>query len=147
VNGGVNDIAQIADVEDPVQVASARSTFLANWTNIFAAQAAAVPSRYLVALQIWPWTAGTNAEMLIRDDWNAALNDLAQSQPRVLCVNLDNVLGQNRPSGPPGNLWDLVPDYVGADGIHLTESGYAAAASALAEAEKAWLMAQHVIIA
>lgn len=119
LNGGVNDI-------DGGVISQA--TFIANWTSIIDTCVAAniIP----VVLQIWPWTAGSNAEMQTRDAWNTALATLVSTKPTALLVNLDTALGQNRVGGDSGNLWDLKTAYNVGD-VHLNEAGDVAAAAAM----------------
>ncbi|MDD5041979.1 MAG: DUF2341 domain-containing protein [Candidatus Peribacteraceae bacterium] len=120
VEGGVNDIGQ----------GGAKSTFLANWTAMLdAAQDAGIT---MVILKILPWTNGTNSQMQTRDDWNASLASLASGYTNAVVVDASSYVGQYRPSGSGGNLWDIQTAY-NADGVHFNQAGHGQIAQALAD--------------
>lgn len=127
VNGGVNDIAG----------AVPEATFLANWTSILdACNAAGIKA---VVLLILPWTAGTDAQMLARDTWNADLRALAESKGACV-VDAGGAVGKARATGPRGNLWDIQAAYAAAGGVHYLSGGYALIAQAIYQAlgAKGW---------
>lgn len=74
-----------------------------------------------VIIRILPWTVGTNEQLQMRDNWNDQLSAFALTYNAVI-VNADTVLGQFRPGGSSGNLWNLKPEFTD-DGIHLTIAG------------------------
>lgn len=74
-----------------------------------------------VIIRILPWTVGTNEQLQMRDNWNDQLSAFALNYNAVI-VNADTVLGQFRPGGSSGNLWNLKPEFTD-DGIHLTIAG------------------------
>ena len=85
--------------------------------------------------------SGTHEQQLVREQWNQNLASWAAQHKDVTFVDINSVLGQERtepkagdPDPVPGNLWDLVPEYIADDGygVHLNEAGCAATGSAFA---------------
>lgn len=134
VNGGVNDLYQGTVTQ---------AQFIANWTQILDLLQA--PRQYVIVDAIYPWSLpnGTNERMATRDTWNTALEALVESYPNALFVNYDSVLGQNRPTGTPGNLWDIKTAYVYATdglGVHFNAAGYLAREQHAASLAEPWLL-------
>ncbi|WP_407522837.1 GDSL-type esterase/lipase family protein [Lacibacter sp. MH-610] len=84
-----------------------------------------------IVIRILPWTVGTNEQLQIRDTWNDQLSALALTYNAVV-VNADTILGQFRPGGRSGNLWNLKPEFTD-DGIHLTIAGNTALSNYLVD--------------
>lgn len=110
---GVNDIAGGT---------SQSATMAAVTSMLSAAQAAGIK---VVHFAIAPWTNGTNVQMATRDSYNAQFAALDATYGAIT-VNLDSTLGQNRPSGPVGNLWDILTAYSDGSGVHFNTAGYTA---------------------
>lgn len=68
-------------------------------------------------------------DMSTIDAWAAALQLCASSYPEAVVLDCRPYVGQFRPEGPAGNLWDYKPD-CDADGLHMTVYGYGQAALA-----------------
>ncbi len=130
IEGGTNDL---------ISGTISKDQFLVNWKTML--DACAANGIKVMVLLIWPGDATdiygnallTNEKMVMRDDWNAALTALSETYHNSRVVNVDSFIGQYRPGGPPGNLWDLIPAYT-SDHLHLTEAGYAQVARALSMA-------------
>jgi hypothetical protein len=122
INGGVNDISGGV---------ISKATFLSNWTTIL--NACAANDIVAICLMIWPWTDGTNAQNQIRDDWNSALSSLIDTYTNTVKVDCTELLGQFRPGGDDGNLWDIKDEY-DYDGVHIGLTGKQAV-SALIDVE------------
>ena len=82
-----------------------------------------VNGQHVIVLKILPWTSGSYTRMTVMDNWNAALETLVGTYSGFIFVDAASAVGQFRPSGPPGNLWDIQPAY-NADGIHFTPAGH-----------------------
>jgi lysophospholipase L1-like esterase len=113
INGGVNDISD-GNVT--------KNQFLANWKSMLD-QSIAANIRPIV-MKILPWTNGTNAQHVIREDWNAALAALVATYPTAILIDASAAVGQFRAGGPAGNLWDIKAGYT-ADNVHFTTAAYA----------------------
>jgi hypothetical protein len=85
-----------------------------------------------VLLRILPWTAGTNAQLQLRDNRNLALDSLATVYGCV-CVNAESLVGQNRVGGDAGNLWDIKTAYNNAN-VHFVNGGFTQIATAIKNA-------------
>lgn len=117
IDGGVNDIYE----------GVTKATFLEKYTSIF--DTCVIEEIIPVVWKIMPWTNGSNARMQARDEWNSDLVDLFNSyaQDTWIIIDWDSDLGQFRPGGDPGNLWDIKPEYLALDGfgVHYNEDGNA----------------------
>ena len=107
-----------------------KATFLANYTSMLDKCAAngIIP----IALNIMPWTNGTDEQMIIRDEWNADLKALVESYPKGKSLDASSVVGQYRATGTEGNLWDIKTS-LAADGVHLNLAGYTALSAYIKE--------------
>ena len=91
------------------------------WKKIFDAdQAAGIPT---LAVLMIPITDAGSAEHSKADTWNADLKNLAKSYPSVILVDTSTYIGQARPGGPAGNLWDTKPQYLSDDNTHPNPAG------------------------
>jgi hypothetical protein len=82
-----------------------------------------------------------------RDRWNAALAALAATYTGAILVDASSRVGQFRAGGDAGNLWDIKPAYVAADGqgVHFTATGHEQIAMAIHDAiDAATLSDTHV---
>lgn len=122
IEGGVNDVFD-GDVT--------KETFLNNWKTMF--DAAQANNINVLALKILPWTEGSNSQEQTTDDWNNALASLATNYPNVIVIDTSSYIGQFRPGGDSGNLWDIQPVY-DSDTVHFTAAGNAQIAQAIADA-------------
>ncbi len=120
VEGGVNDIMRGPDIT--------KDQFLGYWKNILDdAMSAGIK---VVVIPILPWSAGSNDQMTIRDDWNKSLAELVSEYQNADLADASAYVGKNRPGGPEGNLWDI-QDECTADGTHFTAEGHRGIASAI----------------
>lgn len=111
INGGVNDFT-----------APNKATFLTKWTSML--DQCASNNIIPIVWKIMPWTAGSNAQMQTRDDWNASLVTLFETYdiPGKIIIDWDTDLGKFRAGGDAGNLWDIKAEY-DQDFIHYNEAG------------------------
>ena len=110
-----------------------QSQFHAAWNSILAANQAAGITSIVMLLQ--PVTSATNAEHPTADAWNADLKALVQnSYPSAILVDVAPYLGQFRPGGPAGNLWDIQAVYDAGDLTHPNPAGKARVAQAIDDA-------------
>lgn len=109
---GVNDLAQSVS----------KATYIANMTTIL--NACETNSIYPIVVKILPWSNGSNANMQLRDDWMADLEDLTETIDGCVFVDCDSAIGEFRTGGDAENLWNIQSVYNG-DGTHLNEEGYA----------------------
>ncbi len=73
----------------------------------------------VVLTSVPPGTAFTQAQCLLRDQYNVALQALALSHAaQPMYVDLDPVVGKFRAGGPVGNYWDMQTDFGHGDGLH-----------------------------
>jgi|GEM_PF-1368372 len=87
-----------------------------------------------VVMAILPWSNGSNAQMLDRDSRNIALRALVQSYPTAIWVDGGSYVGEYRPTGPSGNLWDISHSYQYlGDGIHFSNEGHRMIAQAITD--------------
>lgn len=121
----------IAGGRDNLSLGGTQSAFLSDWASMLNAAQADAAIEKVVVLKIPPWTGGSTAQMNTRDDWNASLVALAANYSKATVVDAGSYVGQYRPSGPPGNLWDIRPEYT-ADGKNYNASGNAQIAQAIA---------------
>lgn len=77
-----------------------------------------------------PWTNGTATERADLDTMYAGVRAILAEHELATFVDARPVVGQTRPAGPEGNLWDIVPALT-TDGSHYTVAGYAALARAI----------------
>jgi len=124
INAGVNDLAG-GSIN--------KSTFLANWTSMLDAAQASSSITTVIVLKILPWTNGTNTQMQTRDDWNNSLATLAAGYSKAIVVDASSYVGQFRPSGDVGNMWDIQTAY-DSGGVHFLEAGHGQIAQAIADA-------------
>jgi lysophospholipase L1-like esterase len=124
IDGGGNDIAQ----------GKSRQEFIGHWTSMLNACAAnnIVP----VVMLIPPFTSSTNVQAQTIDEWNNALKNLLVNYPASIKVDVREAIGQYRPGGDAGNLWDIKSQY-NLDGVHLNEQGYTVVADLIVAAIKA----------
>ncbi|MFA6296113.1 MAG: chitobiase/beta-hexosaminidase C-terminal domain-containing protein [Patescibacteria group bacterium] len=124
IEAGVNDFGSY----DP---ATSKATLLANWTSMLDAAQASDSITTILVVKILPWSNGTNSQMQIRDDWNSAIATLAAGYSKAIVVDTSSYVGQFRPGGDVGNLWDIQAAY-DQDGVHFTQAGNGQIAQALA---------------
>lgn len=124
IEGGINDMGSYVPV-------TSKATYLANWTAMLAAAQASTSVERIVAMAILPWTNGSAAQHRIVDDWTASLAELVAGYSKAVLVDASDCVGQNRPSGDAGNLWDI-KDGCSYDGVHFTAAGHAQIARAIA---------------
>ena len=128
VNAGANDNVQTGG-------ASAKTTFLNNWTTML--NLAQANNITFVAIPIMPETSFfTNADNVVIDDWNASLRTLISSYSNATYIDGASYIGQFRSGGSAGNLWDLNPSYADSDGAHLNSTGYGVLAQAIVDGLK-----------
>lgn len=119
---GVNDIA----------LGVSESTYLSNMQGMLDAAAVADINTYV--FKILPWSNGTATQMQKLESMNASLETLAAGYDNVTIVDANAAVGQYRPGGPDGNLWDIKPDCGAGDGVHFNGTGHGAIAAALWDA-------------
>ncbi|OGK39906.1 hypothetical protein A3A74_05480 [Candidatus Roizmanbacteria bacterium RIFCSPLOWO2_01_FULL_35_13] len=119
-NGGLNDIGGN----------QTKTVFLKNWKIIL--DQTKIHGTRLIILLITPWTRGPNDRMTRRDEFNKALEDLANSYPNASIVNSDPKVGEERSGGPSGNHWNIKEKYT-YDGTHFTSEGYTIIANLIAD--------------
>jgi lysophospholipase L1-like esterase len=117
IEGGTND----ASVTTPIGTVTANYTAMIN-----AATAAGIKT---LALLITPATVKDNTQMALIDTYNAAIQALGTSNGSINC---NPAVGQFRPGGTAGNLWDWQPAFVSGDGLHPNEAGARALAKCVA---------------
>ena len=112
---GTNDAAYGTDQ-------AAVNLFISNYTTILnnCVSAGIIP----VVVLIPPNTAATTAMATFYDNANAALVTLLGGYAIHVLADPRPALGQFRPGGPGGNLWDLQAAY-NYDNTHMTHAGYA----------------------
>ena len=118
---GVNDIA----------LGVSESAYLSNMEGMLDAAAAADIQSYVV--KILPWSNGSTTQMQQLDSMNASLETLVAGYENATIIDVSEAVGQYRPGGPEGNLWDIQPDCGAGDGVHYNGTGHAAIAAALAD--------------
>jgi uncharacterized protein (TIGR03437 family) len=118
IEGGLNDI--LGGISTAAVVANIASM-------VSAAQAAGILP---IVLTVNPWTGMNNTQNTNRDTINSAL--LAMAGAKCVVINQDPILSVFRAGGPAGNLWNLNPLYDSGDGGHLSATGYARVAEAIA---------------
>lgn len=111
MEGGINDVV------------SSTNSFYTNWqTMLAAAQSAGIK---VAITTILPRTANSTPEATTVDTLNTWLLTLPSQYSNVIGVfDSELLLGQFRPGGTAGNLWDMRPAYVDTDGTHPTRLGY-----------------------
>ncbi len=121
IEGGINDITR----------GGTQETYIANWTTMLDACEAAgiIP----VCLAIFPCSNLSNSQQRKRESWNAALRDLVAQYSSAVYVDVTPHVGQYRPGGDAGNLWDIIPEYAG-DGTHYTPAGRTLIGQVIADA-------------
>ena len=119
-NGGLNDIGGN----------QTKTVFLKNWKIIL--DQTKIHGTRLIILLITPLTRGPNDRMTRRDEFNKALEDLANSYPNASIVNSDPKVGEERSGGPSGNHWNIKEKYT-YDGTHFTSEGYTIIANLIAD--------------
>lgn len=122
---GINDII----------TSTAESVFLANYTAILDADAAA--GIISIVTGIIPNNRFTDAQYISRAAWNADLQALVATYSTAKYINLDTWIGVNRPAGPAGNLEAINPLYTigdtgGGGSLHLGILGNYQVAKAIA---------------
>jgi lysophospholipase L1-like esterase len=122
LQGGANDIAT-----GHVSLA----TFLGLWKKMLSAcQANSIkPLVLLINMR----TAFSTAESQKRELWNAALRTLAKSYPGAVVIDTDTYVGEERPGGPPNNLWNIAKAYSAGDKLHFNPAGYQRIAQAIVD--------------
>ena len=116
---GAGDILQNSEAAIP----SKKQNFLDNWTAI--ADMCEANGVYLVACEIEPITLFSDQKHVYVDEWNTALDSALIAHPwreHIVLVHLSDALGQERPTGPPGNRWDIKTAF-DDDGAHYTKAG------------------------
>lgn len=123
-NGGLNDIAG----------SQKKEVFLSNWKTIL--DLTKLHKTRLIIILMTPWRNEAYQDaynlMIKRDDFNKSLGILAKSYSNVTVIDSDSTLGQFRPSGTPGNRWDIKKEY-SFWGTHLTSKGSFVLANLIAD--------------
>jgi lysophospholipase L1-like esterase len=120
-NGGINNIATANDKE----------SFLTDWKSIL--DTAKRYDTHIIVILVMPWTNGTYNKQLQREDYNKALRQLVDTYDNAMSIDVSTQVGQNRPGGKTGNLWDIQKRFQ-VDGTHFTNAGYHQIAKVLADA-------------
>ncbi len=120
-NGGLNNIA----------VENDKQSFLTDWKSIL--ETAKKNNIKIIILLVTPWTNGTNNKQLQREDFNNALRNLVAVYDNAMAVDVSKRIGEYRPSGTKGNLWNIKKS-LQVDGVHFTNAGYHEIANMLADA-------------
>ena len=119
---GVNDIA----------LGVTESTYISNMQGMLDAATAAEIETYV--LKILPWSNGTTTQMQQLEAMNASLETLVAGYEGATLLDASAAVGQYRPGGPEGNLWDIQPACGAGDGVHFSGTGHGAIAATLWEA-------------
>jgi lysophospholipase L1-like esterase len=110
-----------------------QATYIANWTAMLnACAAASVPIIPIVCLMT-PNNNYTIASMRNRDAGTAALVSLCASYPTVKIIDPNPYVSQFRVGGDAANLWDYQPDCDIGDGVHQSLYGHYQYAKAIAD--------------
>lgn len=128
LEGGLNDLIAGYD-------AAAFNTFKTKWGEILTScQGASIKP---IVLLILPYSNGTTALMQARDVWNAWLASVTTGYGGMV-VDASSYVGQFRAGGDAGNLWDIQPAYLYADGSggHYNSAGHTKIAQAIYDACK-----------
>ncbi len=99
------------------------STSVANMFSIVSeAVAAGIPIAVMLAA---PWGAGNDAESASLDGANQDVAAMMREFfPGFVVIDPRPTIGAERPSGPPGNLWDFDPGCDSGDGLHPSGACY-----------------------
>jgi len=116
MNGGTNDVAG-GETDNSVILADYEAV-------VDAVNAQGIP---VVALSVYPYSNGTNAQGAQIDDLNALISTMMTGKNGIF-VDVTSTIGQFRAGGDVGNLWDIKTAY-DADGVHLNADGDAAVGS------------------
>ena len=119
-DGGINDIGLGLSFE----------SFMSNWK--FMLDETKSRNIVLLAQAILSCSKCNEEQMLLRDQWNLALKNLVGQYPNAAMMDASEYIGQFRPTGPEGNLWDVKQTYDSEDGVHFNKYGNQAIAFAIA---------------
>jgi lysophospholipase L1-like esterase len=98
------------------------TTYLARWRSMLdACQANGI--KPLVILSHPSATRYTAAQSRLRDEWNGALRELVKGYPHAVVIDISPYVGEPRPSGPAGNLWNTQRRYLSPDGVRFNDAG------------------------
>ena len=112
INGGVNDLAG----------GLTKANFLTQYESML--DSCVTNNIIPIVWKIMPWTNGSNANMRLRDEWNADLVTLFNTYDidGKIIIDWDADLGQYRATGDAGNLWDIKTEY-NQDNVHFNLVG------------------------
>lgn len=120
IEGGINDIV------------TSTNSFYANWTNMLGQ--CQLSNINVVVVTMLPRTANTTQNATDEDSLNSWLLTTPTLYPNVIGVfESQTLIGQFRPGGPAGNLWDIIPAY-NNDNTHLAPLGYTVMARGILQA-------------
>jgi lysophospholipase L1-like esterase len=107
-----------------------KSGYLANWKRMLdACQANGIKP---IVMLIFPATILSNSQAQQREDWDAALRELAKNYPGAVVVDVSAYVGALRAKGPANNLWNIAPG-LSPDGLHFTAKGNQLIAQAIVD--------------
>jgi lysophospholipase L1-like esterase len=125
LDGGVNDV--YLNCSMPSGCTSGQITAIENSLAAMMAAAQSAGIKVFV-MPIGPWTGNgsdaTNPQMASIDSINANTIAVAPGYGATV-IDQRCVVGQQRPTGPAGNCWDIQPQYLLGDGlgVHLNPAG------------------------
>ena len=113
INGGINDIA----------AAVSNSTIISNYTQML--DICILNNIKAFILLVLPYNFSTTLQARQIDDLNNSLISLAVTKNATI-IDARSDVGQFRPGGDAGNLWNINPLYLANDGLgmHYKSSGY-----------------------
>jgi lysophospholipase L1-like esterase len=113
-------LAMIAAGPNDIMNGLPKSGYLANWKRMLdACQANGIKP---IVMLIFPATILSNSQCQRREDWDAALRELAKNYPGAVVVDVSSYVGALRAKGPANNLWNIAPG-LSPDGLHFTAKG------------------------
>jgi lysophospholipase L1-like esterase len=108
------------------------TAYLAHWRSMLdACQANGI--KPLVILSHPSVSRFTSAQSRLRDEWNDALRELVKGYPRAVVIDISRYVGEPRPSGPAGNLWNTQRKYLWTDGVRFNNAGIQQVVRAIVE--------------
>jgi lysophospholipase L1-like esterase len=123
-------LAVIAAGPNDIMDGRPKSGYLANWKRMLdACQANGIKP---IVMLIFPATILSNSQAQQREDWDAALRELAKNYPGAVVVDVSAYVGALRAKGPANNLWNIAPG-LSPDGLHFTAKGNQLIAQAIVD--------------